>query len=177
MSWFRKVLFWIHLVVGLTVGLAIASMAVTGSMMAFERPIVAWAERADSAACAPPVGVKVTDKNQAWAITALVRAAMLAVPDASPSAVTAEPDIGRPLAVQFGRERVVYLNNFTGKIVSMGAPRLRSFFATVEQVHRYLALTGDWRNWGRTVSGAAALGLVFMVCSGLWLWVPRRLRW
>jgi uncharacterized iron-regulated membrane protein len=177
MTRFRKVLFWIHLVVGLTVGLAIAWMATTGSIMAFEHPIVAWAERADPAASAPPTGMKVTDKSKAWPITSLVQAAMQAVPDASPTGVTAEPDMGRPLAVQFGRERVVYLNNFTGKIVSMGAPRLRSFFATVEQMHRWLALSGDWRSWGQTVTGAAALGLVFLVLSGLCLWMPRMLRW
>jgi uncharacterized iron-regulated membrane protein len=177
MARLRKFVFWIHLIAGITVGLAIASMALTGSIMAFERPIVAWAERTDPAASAPPQGVKANDESKVWQITSLVRVAMQAVPDASPSAVTAETDLGRPLAVQFGREQVVYLNNFTGKIVGIGALRLRSFFATVEQLHRYLALQGDWRSWGQIFSGTAALVLVFMILSGLCLWMPRVLRW
>ncbi len=171
---FRQTLFWAHLVVGLTVGLVVALMAGTGMLMAFEHPLVARAERADGA---PPAGVKVTDKSRAWTVANLIDAAMAAQPDATPSAFTADADLARPAAVQFGRGGVVYLNNFTGRVVGTGAPRLRAFFRTVEGLHRWLALNGTGRNWGRNITGVAVLGFLLLILSGLWLWVPRRIRW
>ena len=174
MTLFRKTLFWAHLVVGLTVGLVVALMAGTGAVMAFEHPVVAWAERADGS---PPAGVKATDQDKAWTVANLIGAAMAAQPDASPSAFTADADLSRPAAVQVGRDGVVYLNNFTGRVVGTGAPRMRAFFRTVLDLHRWLALNGTGRSWGRNITGAAALGFLMLILSGLWLWVPRRIRW
>ena len=170
----RKALFWTHLVVGLTVGLQVALMAGTGLLLAFQHPIVNRAERVTTP---PPPGVKPTAKDKAWPVSELLSAATKAVPDATPTGLTAYPDLTRPAAVQFGRDRVVLLNNFTGQVASHGAPRLRAFFGTIESLHRWLALSGTGREWGRTITHAACLGFLFLVLSGLYLWVPKRLRW
>ena len=42
---FRSVLFWAHLAAGLVAGVAIGIMCLTGTVLAFEQEIVAWAER------------------------------------------------------------------------------------------------------------------------------------
>ena len=41
----RKVIFWLHLTAGLVAGLVIAIMCFTGAALAFEKDIIAWAER------------------------------------------------------------------------------------------------------------------------------------
>ena len=45
MKIFRSILFWLHLAAGLVAGIAIGIMCFTGTVLAFEREIVAWAER------------------------------------------------------------------------------------------------------------------------------------
>ena len=53
MKTFRKILFWSHLVAGLAAGLAIGVMCFTGTLLAFEKELVAWAER-DARHVEPP---------------------------------------------------------------------------------------------------------------------------
>ena len=42
---FRKVLFWLHLLAGLISGISIGIMCLTGTVLAFEKQLVAWSER------------------------------------------------------------------------------------------------------------------------------------
>ena len=169
MKLIRKTCFWLHLVVGLLVGLGVAVMATTGLLMAFEKPIVDRAETFDGKSPKPEL--------KADSIENLLSAAMTEVPDANPTAVTAYADLDKPAAVQFGRERIVYFNNYTLKPVGHEAAGLRSFFKTTEGVHRWLAASGDWRAWGRWTTAIVNLGFLTLIVSGLWLWFPRRLRW
>jgi hypothetical protein len=41
----RRTLFWCHFAVGLTIGLIVAFLAITGSIMAFQDRVIAFAER------------------------------------------------------------------------------------------------------------------------------------
>ena len=52
----RQAVFWVHLAVGLLAGLIVFVMSVTGTMMAFERQITAWA---DDFHLEPPAGGEV----------------------------------------------------------------------------------------------------------------------
>ena len=45
MSKLRPVVFWLHLVAGVVAGATIAIMSFTGVALAFEKEIIAWAER------------------------------------------------------------------------------------------------------------------------------------
>ena len=54
MSKLRPVLFWSHLVAGIVAGVVIAIMSFTGTMLAFEKEIIAWAERDVSQVSPPP---------------------------------------------------------------------------------------------------------------------------
>jgi uncharacterized iron-regulated membrane protein len=42
---FRKFIFWLHLIAGLIAGLSIGIMCFTGTALAFEKELVAYAER------------------------------------------------------------------------------------------------------------------------------------
>jgi uncharacterized iron-regulated membrane protein len=53
------------------------------------------------------------------------------------------------------------------------APGLRAFFRATTNWHRWLALEGASRPTGRLVTGIANLVFLFIVVSGIYLWVPR----
>ncbi|MGC4030376.1 MAG: PepSY-associated TM helix domain-containing protein [Tepidisphaeraceae bacterium] len=165
----RKTFFWLHLVVGLVVGLGVAVMAGTGILMAYEKPILERVERYDGSPTKPDQAL--------WSVEDLLLAVNEQVPDATPSGITSFADYNKPAVVQLGRDRVVYVNNYTGHIVGEGAESWRGFFHTVEELHRWLAATGDWRNWGRNWTGVVNLGFLVLIVSGLWLWWPKKLKW
>ena len=45
MNRFRKIIFWCHLPVGVTAGIVILIMSVTGALLAYEKQIIAWADK------------------------------------------------------------------------------------------------------------------------------------
>ena len=53
---FRQLLFWMHLAAGLIAGIAIAIMCFTGTVLAFEKELVAWSERDARRVEAPSAG-------------------------------------------------------------------------------------------------------------------------
>ncbi|MDB5326328.1 MAG: peptidase [Phycisphaerales bacterium] len=169
MRWIRKTIFWLHLVVGLVVGLGVALMAGTGMVMAFEHPIVDRAERFDGR---PP-----TPNAEAWSVENLLRRAQEIDPASRPTGLTFQSDPNAPAAVPMGRDRVLYLNAYTGEKVGTEATRLRAFFKTTEDLHRWLALSGTGRDVGKNITGAVAIGFLVLIISGLWLWMPRVWRW
>jgi uncharacterized iron-regulated membrane protein len=53
---FRRVIFWVHLTAGISAGLAIAILSFTGAALAFEKELIAWAERDARRVEAPRAG-------------------------------------------------------------------------------------------------------------------------
>jgi uncharacterized iron-regulated membrane protein len=54
---------------------------------------------------------------------------------------------------------------------------LRNFFRSMTTWHRYIALEGASRATGKAITGAANLGFLFIVLSGIYLWFPRIWTW
>ncbi|HEX8342688.1 MAG TPA: PepSY-associated TM helix domain-containing protein [Tepidisphaeraceae bacterium] len=165
----RKIVFWLHLVIGLAVGSVVGLMAGTGVLMAFEHQIVDAVEKGDGAPPTPDA-VQLSPEE-------LLASARRIVPDVTPMALTVSADPAAPASVQLGRERFMQLNAYTGERTGAEATKLRGFFHTVLELHRWLTLSGDWRNVGKGITGAAALGFLVLICSGLWLWMPRVWKW
>jgi uncharacterized iron-regulated membrane protein len=163
----RKTLFWLHLTAGVTAGIVILLMSVTGVLLAFERQVIAFAER----------GLRATAADAPRAplpLSRVVAAATDAVPDGKPSNVVLRSDRLAPVAVAFGRERTVFVDPYTAAVLGGGSARVRGFFETNRNLHRWLALKGDARERGKAVTGAANLAFLFIVLSGLVIWIPRR---
>ncbi len=92
-----------------------------------------------------------------------------------PSNIIVRSDRFAPVAVALGREHTVFVNPYTGAVLGEGATRLRGFFEANRSLHRWLLLKGDARDRGKAITGAANLIFLFIVLSGLILWIPRRL--
>ena len=161
----RRILFWLHLTAGSVAGIMILVMSVTGVLLVFQRPVIAWVDRAgrshEPSAGAPrmPLG------------DLMAKAA--ATQGAAPTAVTlyAPPDM--PVEIAFGRERTVYFDSDTAAELGVGSQRTRAFFQAVENWHRWLAAPDKSRPTGRLITGTCNLAFFFLVVTGAYLWWPR----
>jgi uncharacterized iron-regulated membrane protein len=164
----RRIIFWLHLVTGVMAGLVIGVMSVTCVLLAFERQIVAFAERDIRTVQPPASGVSRLD------LDVLVTRARAAVPEGRLSGVMLRADPTATVVVNFGRERTVFVNPYTGEVLGEGAKTLRDFFHTVTDLHRWLGTEGERRDIGHAITGACNTAFVVMVVTGVYLWWPRR---
>lgn len=168
---FRKIIFWLHLISGLSAGILIFIMCVSGAFLSFEPNILDFAESgmknvqpASSDAKRLPVG-EIIEKVKA------------AKPEAKPSNITLKNDRGAAAVVSLGRDGQIFVNPYSGEITGEGAKDWRGFFRTVEDAHRWLVLSGGGRDVGRELNGAANVLFLFLAISGLYIWFPRKLAW
>jgi uncharacterized iron-regulated membrane protein len=165
----RKVIFWTHLSCGVTAGLVVLMMSVTGVLLTFERQIVAWADHGSDAT--PAVG------EQRRPLEELIDAARLRRTGFDPLAVTVRNDPRAPVVVAAGRAGTLYVNPYTAAVSEPGAQRLRAFFGVVEGWHRWFNVQGAGRATARAITGASSFAFLFLVLSGMYLWLPRVFKW
>lgn len=159
----RTIIFWSHLVLGLTAGLVIAWMAATGTILAFQPLATEWA--AGDLATVPA-----HDGEQRLDLDALL-AGLREKEGRLPSQLTLRNDPRAAAVASFGRERTVYVDPYTGEERGDAPARIGAFFGTVEHLHRWFALSdGKPREVGRTIVGAACLLFSLIVVGGLILW-------
>lgn len=163
----RTAIFWIHLAVGLVLGAVILLMSVTGVLLMYERQITEWADR-DNRVAPPSPGA------QRLPVETLLAGVLAARPEATPASFTLQSDPAAPALVSLGRRSSLYVDPYTGRILGEGSQKVRSFFHAVTDWHRWLGAGDESRDRGKAVTGAANLGFLFLVVSGLYLWVPRK---
>lgn len=189
---FRQLLFWLHLLLGLTAGAVIAITAFTGAVMALEKPVTAWAERTVSEVKVPSgsaaresVADMLADVRELW-------------PEARPGEVTLVRQPAAPVIITLGRTNTAYVNPYTGEIKTAAAPQVHAFFQLVLRWHRWLGATpvgagsgpeaggvgrggagrensGGWRQTASTIVGISAAIFLILCVSGLILWWPKNL--
>ncbi len=162
----RKIIFWCHLPVGVTAGVVILVMCVTGVLLSFEKQITSWADTRGYRS-APP-----SAETRHLSVETLVAKAREAR-GADPTAITLKADVGAPAEVAFGRETTLFVNPYSGQVLGEGSIKVRNFFRGVTDWHRWLGAKGDNRNVARAITGASNLGFLFLVTSGFYLWWPR----
>lgn len=165
----RSFLFWCHLVCGVCAGAIILVMSVTGVLLTYQRQMLAWADTRGLDIVAP-VGASPLPIEE---LLTRVRAAR---PDTVATAVTVSSDPERPVVVSAG-PRTLQVHPYTGAVLGDGATGMRAFFRAVTDWHRWLAATGESRATGRAITGAANLAFLFIVGSGIVLWLPKTLSW
>ena len=93
-----------------------------------------------------------------------------------PSTVTIARDPNAPVLLGLGRDGVLLVNAYTGDVVGSGSTA-RAFFQTVTDWHRWLGRAGDSRPVGRAITGACNFAFLFLVLSGMYIWLPRVWTW
>jgi uncharacterized iron-regulated membrane protein len=163
---FRSLIFWPHLVCGVAAGLVILIMSVTGVLLTYEKQMIAWADARRAVAVLPGT-------PDLPAAEMLARA--VAATGESPTSL-AITNSAAPALVTVGSRRLL-VDRRTGDVLGDSAPTLRSFFRVVTDWHRWLAMAGEQRVFGRAVTGWSNLVFAFIVLSGMYLWLPRVLSW
>lgn len=167
MKSFRSVLFWLHLAAGLVAGLLIGVMCLTGTALAFETELTAWAER-DARTVAVPA-----DAPAALPLDELGRRVQQARPDLRNATITLSREPGAAVAFGPGRELAVFVNPYTGEVRQPATTRTRALMRTLLEWHRFLGREGGQRPAGKAINGAANVAFCFLAVSGLYLWLPR----
>lgn len=165
----RKTIFWIHLACGVVAGLVILMMSVTGVMLTYERQMLDWADRSTYGA------IDVAGERRS--IDSLLASLQWQEPEFTPASVVVSHDPVEAVVLvarRGGGSR--YLDPYTGVRLSEGATGLRTFFSATRGWHRWFNVNGDARAPWRAITGASNLAFLFLLVSGLYLWLPRVLR-
>jgi uncharacterized iron-regulated membrane protein len=158
----RTVVFWLHLLTGLTAGAVILTMAATGALLAFEPQLVERAER--SLWTAPPP----RPDAPRLALAALVAAAQERRGGERATTVTVRADPGSSIRVGFGRDGALFVHPYRGAIIGPASKTYEALHV-VEDWHRWLGS----RDLGRPVTGVCNLAFLGLALSGPFLWWPR----
>ena len=167
MKLFRKALFWVHLTVGIAVGLVVFIMSVTGVALTYQRQTQQWADGFD---------VRPADATvERMPVAELLRQAR-DEQDANPTALLLRNDPAKPARVSFGRQSFE-VDPYTGERLGAGAVGVRKAFRALIGWHRWLGQEGEGRAVARAITGFCNLAFLFIVISGLYLWWPRSWSW
>jgi uncharacterized iron-regulated membrane protein len=161
----RKIIFWTHLTFGVTAGLVVLIMSVTGVLLMYERQMIEWADRGYRSAAngnrLPPENLLRTIASQTGAM---------------PDALTLRAAAEAPAEVNIGI-RVVFADAYSGQVLGDGSAGIRRFFRVVTDWHRWLAMPGAYRPLGRSLTGVANLLFLGLAVSGMYIWLPRKWGW
>lgn len=162
---FKKTFFQIHWFLGITAGLMLSIMGVTGAIYSYEPQILKWMN-SDSYT----VQVQEQDKLSP---AQLYQHFQTQNPEMKINSITVAQDPSACSTVNIVKEGArrgynMMVNPYTAEVL----PEIkgREFFQFVQQLHRNLTVGPV----GKQITGACALMLIFFVLSGLYLRWPKR---
>lgn len=161
----KKILFQLHWLLGISAGLVLALMGVTGATLSYQEELLQLFNP-DVMSVAPDAGARPLSPD------ALVARVGEQLPERQVLGLTFSADALDAAKVNVSgggpRGETLYADPYSGEL--LGAARGVGFFQFTMQLHRWLAI-GDA---GKPITGAATLGLLFLCLSGLYLRWPRR---
>lgn len=169
----RTILFQVHWFLGITAGLVLAVMGVTGATISFQDEILAAINpdvitvtpSAQTRLSAPQLAEHVLRERPGVRITR-----MILWDDPARSAWVSFTDVAGK-----GRQ-TSFVDPVTGRLLGEGVGQ--GFFDTVTRLHRWLALPDGGNGIGRQITGFAAISLIYFALSGLYLrWPKKPLDW
>jgi uncharacterized iron-regulated membrane protein len=166
-STFRRTLFWAHLTAGVSAGLIILVMSATGVLLTYEAQILSWASQDNHVH--PPAGAAPLSADR------LAELARVANPEAVRASLRWDADPTAPVSVTLGREGSILLDPYSGAVITDAAAGYRQFFRVVENWHRWLG--GSPQSTRATMVDISNLMFLFLVVSGIYLWLPAVWRW
>lgn len=180
----KKILFQAHWVIGITAGVVLAIVGLTGAILSFETPIQNWLNRdvrtvatSDAAVLSPAALIRAVGEQAPGKRVTSVQ--LVDDPTAAARIVFAPEGRGASSPNGGGRGgargETRYANPYTGALIEGDSNRGQTFFRTTRSIHRWL-MAGDFGNQdiGRQIVGASTLLCVVLTISGLYLRWPAR---
>ncbi|MFK7863306.1 MAG: PepSY-associated TM helix domain-containing protein [Pseudohongiellaceae bacterium] len=165
----RKCVFWMHLCAGVGAGLVILMMSVTGTVLTYERQLQVWEDKGHYYS-EPGAG------NVALGVDEILAAANL-TDGFTATSVQLNSNPAAPVVVRMGRSQTQFLNPYSAEIYTPHEDTYSQFFSWVRTLHRWFTLTGDNRDIARDVTGVSNLMFLFLLLSGMYLWLPKVFMW
>jgi len=163
----RRILFWMHLCTGVLIGILVVYFSITGTLIAYERPILNAIDKqnykavpASAGAVRLPLATLISETESA----AHARVEM----------ITVHPDPVSPVELQTANREVFFGDAFSGAVQGPMSPRARAFFLKVTALHRWFGLSEAHHAAAAAVKGAVTLLFLFLLLSGATLWIPAR---
>ena len=160
---FRKLLFWAHLVAGCVAGIIVLVMSVTGLLLTYEKQMLARAERGPFRVTPAAGAARLPVDVLLGGIDKLPRNASLVL----------RSDPTEPAELSVGREAAMYVNPYDGRMLGRANPGTRQVFRNITAWHRWLGQEGEGRSAAKAITGACNLAFLFLVASGMYLWLPK----
>ena len=167
---FRKTIFWAHLISGLLAGLVIFMMSFTGVIITYERQIENYFARTDYLPIEQHLPI-------ATSIDELIAISQYRDSEFSPDTVLVINHPGAPVTLRQGRNNSVQLNPYSGEEMQVGSPALERFFGAVTGWHRWFNISGENRAKARSITGLSNMIFLFLILSGVYLWLPKTWSW
>ena len=164
----RTIIFWPHLIAGVSAGVVILLMSVTGVLLTYERQMIAWADSHFRSVPPSPEAPRLPLE------TLLGKFAQ--EPDLVPTAITIGSTSDAPVVLTIP-QRTIYADAYTGAVLGEGSQGVRRFMSGLRAWHRWLAVEGEARPVARAITGWSNFVFLFIVVSGFYLWFPRKWTW
>lgn len=162
----RKIIFWIHLTLGVSAGVFIFVMAATGIMLAFEKQITALVDR-DIRSVSEP------NPAQQRPIADLLKAVRKS-DYGQPTAMMVRNESKAATQLSIGRGKSIYVDPYSGAILGASSATARQFFSEVERFHRAMGAPLGSKGAGHWIAAVSNLLFAALILFGVILWLPRR---
>jgi uncharacterized iron-regulated membrane protein len=166
----RKLFLKLHLWLALPFGVIITVLCLSGAALVFEKEITEAAY--PDLYFVPKVGVETLPTDS------LVQCVTKVLPDSvSVTSITPSADPTRTWRVSLSKPRrsSLYINPYTGEVT--GRYERAPFFLFMFRLHRWLLDTTHRDSkgfpWGKMIVGYSTLAFLFVLLSGIVIWVPR----
>ena len=165
---FKKTFFQIHWFLGITAGLVLSIMGITGAIYSYEQQIQKWLN---------PASYTVTVENSTKLSPSEIYQHFQRIdPGLKINSITIDKNPEASSSINIVKEGArrgynMMINPYTAEVL----PDIqgRDFFQFIQQLHRYLTV-GDV---GKQITGASTLMLIFFVLSGVYLRWPKKHTW
>jgi uncharacterized iron-regulated membrane protein len=170
----RKVLFQVHMWVGLVLGLLLVALGLSGSVLVYDDVIAEF--------LVPPPHA--TAQGAPLPLDRVIAAARAATTARGPAAVTPAREAGAPAMVRIGAAgrgggarrtpaTQIYVDPVSGAVLGSGAAGLPPVLAFSHQLHGNFLMGQS----GRRFVGWLGLAMLALGVSGLVLWWPKKGQW
>ncbi len=165
----RKFVFWAHLALGISAGAFILIMSATGVALAFEKQIIDFVDR-DIRSVAVP-------NNRDAAPVSDLLAAIRRAGTGEPTSITVRNAPEAATQFSIGREKTIYVDQYSGAILGASSAAAHRFFFAVERLHRSLGAPLGSKGIGHWLTAISNLLFAGLIPLGIALWLPRKWSW
>ena len=167
---FRKIVFWSHLTVGVSLGVLIILLSITGAMLAFDNQFREHAYKNEYSV--------IPQANQ-LSLNTIYNLPDISLDNRKPKSIIIYPDQEDALRFAFGHGSFLFVDPYTGEVMGNHRIKTVNFMNSIFLLHGSLVpfFSMETRNDGQNLTGITNLSALFLLISGMYLWIPKIFKW